>query len=122
MGQGGSSYFEEHVLHRLNAHEKKVTCCSVAPDGKTLATCSVDGNINLWNLSTGELLHTLADHKKEVTSLSFSGPVMASSSKDGLVFLWQYQTSNKQPKPRRSSRLGKYDFFIPLIDSTWSGS
>lgn len=114
MGQAGSSHFESNVLYNLNAHEKKVTCCSIAPDGKTLATCSSDGKINLWSLQTGDLLHTLPDHEKEVTSLSFSGPVMASSSRDGLVFLWQYQTSSKQPRPRRSSRLGELASFLKI--------
>ena len=114
MGQGGSSYFESNVLYKFNAHEKKVTCCSVAPDGKILATCSSDSKISLWSLQTGNLLHTLSDHEKEVTSLTFSGPIMASSSKDGLVYLWQYQTSSKQPNPRRSSRLGEFFCFILL--------
>ena len=118
MGQGGSLCYEENELNRLNAHEKKVTYCSVAPDNKTLATCSTDGKINLWKMSTGEQLHTLCTPENwEVTSLAFSGSVMATSHsppksaeeiKDGLVYLWRYQTTSKQPKPRRSSRLGKF--------------
>lgn len=118
MGQNGSSYFEEAEQRRLNAHEQKVTCCSIAPDDNTLATCSTDGNINLWNLFTGELLHSLRTPENwEVTSLCFSGAVMASSHsppksneqiKDGLVYLWRYKTTKRQPKPRRSSRLGMF--------------
>lgn len=119
MGQSGSMCFDEAELRRLNAHEKTtVTCCSIAPNDKTLATCSTDGSISLWNLATGELLHCFGTPENwEVTSVCFNGPVMASShsppksceekEKNGLVYIWRYQTSSRQPKPRRSSRLGK---------------
>ena len=102
MGQSGSSTaFEERVLHRLSGHEGAVRFCTVGPDGKILATCSSDGTIKLWSLSTAELIRTLAGHDAEVTACCFSGSIMASCSKDKLVMLWHYNTG------KRASRLGK---------------
>lgn len=105
MGQAGSVSFQEKELDVFRGSDQAILNCEVGPDGKVLATCSKDSNIYLWSLPTdtepGELMQTLEGHKEEVTSCSFSGPILASSSQSGEVILWHYR------KGKRASRLGK---------------
>ena len=53
-------------------------------------TIEYDGTIELWNISTGKLLHTLSGHTDAVFALAFSpnGNILASGSADGTVRLW----------------------------------
>lgn len=99
-----SVLYERRLVHRLYGHEGAVLYCAVDPKEKILATCSVDGKINLWTIATGENLRTLTGgHTGEVTSCAFSsiGSILASSSKDKKVILWHHDTG------KRASRLGK---------------
>jgi len=43
------------------------------PDGQTLATGSKDKTIKLWNLRTGELIHTLRDSRSFGVAVSLDG-------------------------------------------------
>ncbi|MGD1914003.1 MAG: WD40 repeat domain-containing protein, partial [Rivularia sp. (in: cyanobacteria)] len=36
-----------------------------SPDGKTLATSSLDNTIKLWNPTTGNIISTLKGHRSE---------------------------------------------------------
>lgn len=97
--------YERRLVHRLEyGHEGAVLYCAVDPKEKILATCSVDGKIILWTITTGEILRTLTGgHTGEVTACAFCsvGPILASSSKDKKVILWHHDTG------KRASRLGK---------------
>jgi len=41
------------------AHQGAVQSLKVSPDGQRLASCDDDGAINVWELESGEHLHTL---------------------------------------------------------------
>jgi WD40 repeat protein len=55
----------------------------------------MDSIINIRDIKTGQLLHTLEGHKTEIQSLDFSpdGSSMLSASKDGMVILWDVKDS-----------------------------
>jgi WD40 repeat protein len=78
----------------ITGHSSWVTSVAISPDGQTLASSSEDKTIKLWNLRTGELLHTLTGHSDKVTSVAISsdGQTLASGSLDKTIKLWNLNT------------------------------
>ncbi|WP_199321135.1 AAA family ATPase [Microcoleus sp. FACHB-831] len=71
--------------NRLQGHSKDIIRVSFSPDGKALASASLDGTLKLWSID-GKLLKTL----KGAISISFSpdGKTLASASGGKTVKLW----------------------------------
>ena len=80
----------------LTGHSDLVKSVAIHPDGQIFASCSLDQTIKVWNLATGELLHTIAEHSGSVTCVTFSsdGKTLASSSSnpDGTIKFWDAKT------------------------------
>lgn len=74
----------------------ELTCLAVAPDSSLIAAGSQEGEIWLWRLSDGQLLHTLSGHTDSLTSLVFAqdGETLVSSSRDRTLKLWQPTTGD----------------------------
>ncbi|WP_017717516.1 WD40 repeat domain-containing protein [Kamptonema formosum] len=74
-------------------HGSAVTCLAISSDGKLLASGSYK-NIKLWDLETGELLHTLAMHSDAmaVSSIAISpdGETLACANAD--IEIWSLRT------------------------------
>ena len=45
----------------------------------------------IWDIASGQVIQTVADHMKSVTSIAFSqdGKLLASASSDGTIKLWE---------------------------------
>jgi hypothetical protein len=65
-----------------------------SPDGRLLASGSVDKTVKVWEAASGRLLHTLSGHTSWVFSVAFSpdGALLASGSTDKTVKVWEAAT------------------------------
>jgi WD40 repeat protein len=82
------------VALTLKGHSNPVTAVAFSPDGKALATASVDLTVRLWAASTGKEERSLVGHRDVVASVAYSpdGARLASASYDGTVRLWDPAT------------------------------
>jgi WD40 repeat protein len=80
-------------VHRFTAHTAQGRDAAFSPDGRLLATSSVDSTVKLWRLSDNQLVATLR-HPIGVTSIKFSpdGQTLVSGSYDSQVRLWNVAT------------------------------
>ena len=63
---------------------------SFSPDGNTIASAGWDNTVRLWDVVSGNLIHTLTGHTGRVESVSFSpdGNKIAAGGYDNTVRLW----------------------------------
>ena len=71
-----------------------VTDLAFAPDGRTLASASHEGSIELWDLATATRTGVLEGHTDRVEHVAFmpDGRTLASAAADGTVRLWDAAT------------------------------
>ncbi|TVQ23262.1 MAG: TIR domain-containing protein, partial [Leptolyngbya sp. DLM2.Bin15] len=84
-------------MNSLEGHASPVTDIVFSPDSQTLASWAAgDSTILLWNVETGEQLHTLAKHGDWLNSISFSpnGQILASASSDATIRLWDVESGD----------------------------
>jgi hypothetical protein len=84
-----ASRLSNHPAHRvLTGDVGAVDSVAFSPDGKTLASGSVEGKAQLWDLVTGH--STTLNESDSVESVVFSpdGKTLASGSGEGIVRLW----------------------------------
>ena len=78
-------------IRALSRHSgSSVSAVSYSPDGQTLAAGSFDGMVEIWNMPSGRLLHTLSGHTGSVEALGYSpdGRTVASGGDDKTVKIW----------------------------------
>lgn len=74
----------------LAGHTDWVTAVAFSPDGRLIATGSLDNTIKVWDAATGQLQQDLAAHTAAVNDLTFApdGRHLASAGDDGLIIIW----------------------------------
>jgi WD40 repeat protein len=84
-------------LTKLDGHRDFVSGMSFSPDGRLLATGSVDAKIKLWNTDTGREITTLTGHAEEATDVDFSpdGRTLASIGARDCIKLWHVATGRE---------------------------
>jgi WD40 repeat protein len=77
-------------LLTLEGHTGSVTCVCFSPDGKRMATGSVDQTVKLWDAATGQEVLSLRGHTAHVVSVCFSpdGKRLAAAAGDQAVKVW----------------------------------
>ncbi|MEG3862411.1 AAA-like domain-containing protein [Microcoleus sp. herbarium12] len=85
---------EVQERNRLEGHKGTVFSVNFSPDGKTIASGSVDKTVKIWGID-GTLLKTLEGHNATVYSVSFSpnGRLLASASGDNTIKLWSLESN-----------------------------
>jgi sugar lactone lactonase YvrE len=78
-------------VRTLTGHTAWVKSVSFSPDGRLLASGSLDDTIKLWRVADGSLVRTLTGHTRVVSSVSFSpdGRLLASGGWYGTIKLWR---------------------------------
>ena len=80
--------------HTTLTYDAAINSIAFSPNNPLLASASVDGTIQLWDLTTNTLQATLRGHTSDVLSVAFdpNGILLASGSADGTVRLWNPTT------------------------------
>jgi len=75
---------------KLAGHALNATCAVFSPDGRTLASGSLDSTIRLWDLESETCTRVIAEHSSYVIGLAYApdGRTLASCSADSSIRLW----------------------------------
>ena len=88
-------------LAELSGHQGWVRALKFSPDGRTLASASVDQTIRLWDVSTRQPKRVFRGLAAEVWRLSFApdGRKLFSGSGDGTIHRWPTETHPSSAEP-----------------------
>ncbi len=81
----------EHTV--LSGNSGDVRTLAFSPDGNTLVSGDDDGNVKLWDVSTGESIQILSGFGEQVLSVVFSpdGNTVASAALDSTILSWNVE-------------------------------
>ncbi len=85
------------LVKTLEGHGNTVRSVAFSPDGKYLASGSVDSTVKLWQVEAAREARTLAGHKDMVTAVAFSpdSRYLASAGIDETVRIWEVNTGRE---------------------------
>lgn len=91
-----------------------IMAIALAPTGKTLAAGQSNGEVLVWNVSTGKLEGAFEGHRRDVVQVSWHphGEILTSFSYDGTVKFWQMTTGQIMGTIRAHEQ--------PLLSGTFS--
>ncbi|MBI5306753.1 MAG: WD40 repeat domain-containing protein [Planctomycetes bacterium] len=92
-----SGQLEAKELKILQGHSADIFGLAFSPDNKLLASGSHDNTVKIWDIESGECLHTLTGHRHLTYTVAFSpdGKMVASGSFDKTVKLWNVETGEE---------------------------
>lgn len=86
------------IAMTLDGHDADVAGIAFSPDGKYLASASLDKTIGIWNVTHGRRIASLKGHEGGVLCVAFSpdGKLLASGSADTMILVWDFAMAIKQ--------------------------
>jgi RNA polymerase sigma factor (sigma-70 family) len=93
----------QRIAHLPQGLPIGASAAAFAPDGRTFATASPDGTIQLWEVATWSVRAEFRGHRDRVTALAF-GPDgrLLSGGLDTTVLAWEV----RPPRPQRAAAIG----------------
>lgn len=81
-------------IKTFKGHTNWVISVAYSPDGKYVASGSLDATVKIWEVASGKCIKTLEGHTDIIESISYSpdGKYLASSSWDKTVKIWEVAT------------------------------
>jgi WD40 repeat protein len=79
------------LVDRMIGHNEMVNNVAYSPDGKFLASASLDGTVILWDTKTHQVLgRPFESDTPSISSLMFSpgGDQLAAGGNDGKIYIW----------------------------------
>jgi WD40 repeat protein len=88
------SLSESHVRLVMRGQSDRLVEAVYSPDGKIVATFSVDGTAALWDSATGEKKSDLVAHTDVIKAMVFSpsGEMLVTASSDETAVVWDVKT------------------------------
>jgi RNA polymerase sigma factor (sigma-70 family) len=77
-------------LRSFAGHQERVRCVALSPDGRMIATGSLDKTLRLWEVASGTERGRIHGHNTRVHSVDFSpqGRLLAATSNDAPILIW----------------------------------
>jgi WD40 repeat protein len=83
------------ILRMYTAHSMRVTAVAWSPDGKLVASGSMDRTVQVWDAVTGAQTVNYTGHRDGVSAVAWSpdGQYIASAALDGATRVWEARTA-----------------------------
>ncbi|KAL5018254.1 hypothetical protein ScPMuIL_003976 [Solemya velum] len=97
VSEVGGATVQVELRAELCGHTGPVMACSFSPNGKLLASGSIDKTLRLWNPASGQCLTVIEAHTRLCVCCAFShdSKMLASGSNDRSVMLWKITTADE---------------------------
>ncbi len=75
-----------------------MTCLTLSPDGKQIASGDMNGAVTVWDAELGQTVTSFQAHDAYITGIEFtpSGRSFVTSARDGMVYVWDTDVATRR--------------------------
>jgi len=90
-------YKDKAKANNVQGHTEDITGFAENPVNHTIASCSRDKTIKIWNPGTKGLISSMEGHLQKVNCISYTsdGNFMVSGGEEGIIKLWEVKTGKE---------------------------